>query len=126
MAKILIVDDSEMFRIELRAALEGGGHTIIEGKDGVDGLHVAKQHNDVDIVITDFNMPEMNGLQMVTMIKELPVYKSAPIFILTTETSPELKQHANKAGVMAWIIKPFVADKLLMGIEKVLKMKKAS
>ena len=65
-------------------------------------------------------MPEMNGIQLVTMVKELDAYKDTPIFILTTETSPELKQHATKAGVMAWIIKPFVPEKLLSGIKKVL------
>ena len=126
MAKILIVDDSEMFRDELRNALTSGGHTVVEGCDGLDGLNQAKENDGVDIIISDFNMPEMNGIQMVTMVKEIDAYKSTPVFILTTETSPELKQHATKAGGMAWIIKPFVADKLLAGINKVLGMKKAS
>ncbi len=120
MAKILIVDDSEMFRDELRATLESGGHDIIQGIDGLDGLNKAKENDGIDIIISDFNMPEMNGIEMSTMIKDIEKFKKTPIFILTTETSPELKSHATKVGVMAWIIKPFVAKKLLAGIEKVI------
>ena len=124
MGKIFIVDDSEMFRVELRTALEGGGHEVVDAYDGMNGLNVAKEHHDFDIVISDFNMPELNGLQMVEEIKKLDSYKSTPIFILTTETSPELKTKAKEVGVMAWILKPFVPEKLLAGIDKVLKSKK--
>ena len=126
MAKILIVDDSEMFREELREALEKGGHEVVDAYDGLNGLSVAKEQTGLDIVITDFNMPEVNGLQMVEELKKLEAFQTTPIFVLTTETSPELKNQAKKAGVMAWILKPFVPEKLLMGIDKVMKMKNAS
>ncbi|NRA67374.1 MAG: response regulator [Pseudobacteriovorax sp.] len=123
MGKILIVDDSDMFRDELKLALKNGEHEVLEASDGLDGLNKAKESSGIDIIISDFNMPELNGLQMVAMIKELEQYKTTPIFILTTETSPELKQQATTAGVMAWIVKPFVEKKLLMGISKILSMK---
>ncbi len=123
MAKILIVDDSEMFRDELREALVDGGHTVVEGVDGLDGLNKAKENADVDLLISDFNMPEMNGIEMVTSIKDLDSYKDTPVFILTTETSPELKQHASQVGVKAWIIKPFMAEKLLLVVDKILSIK---
>ncbi|MDD9950040.1 MAG: response regulator [Zetaproteobacteria bacterium] len=120
MANILIVDDSEMFRQELRDTLNEGGHRIIESADGLEGLQKAKESQDIDIIISDFNMPGMNGIEMVRLIKDLPKYETTPVFILTTETSPELKKYATQAGVMAWIVKPFVPEKLLLGIRKVL------
>lgn len=121
MAKILIVDDSEVFREELREALERGGHDITDAEDGLKGLNTAKEHDHFDIIISDFNMPELNGLQMIEEIKKLNQFAKTPVFVLTTETSPNLKTKAKEIGVMAWIMKPFVEKKLLLGISKVME-----
>ena len=120
MPKVLIVDDSQMFREELRSILESAGYSVVEACDGFDGLQKAKANDDVDMILCDFNMPEMNGIQMVPLVKEMPAYENTPVFFLSTESSPELKVHAKEVGVTAWIIKPFIAEKLLECIEKVL------
>lgn len=120
MAKILIVDDSNTIRLALRKSLQEGGHEIVEGADGLEGLNAAKDIDDINLVICDFNMPNMNGLEMAIQIMNLEKYQKLPIFILTTETTPELKKNAAAAGVKAWIQKPIEPTKLLRGIEKVL------
>ncbi|MBF0440560.1 MAG: response regulator [Oligoflexales bacterium] len=118
--KILIVDDSDTLRIQLRKALEGAGYEVIEGKDGNEGLNKAQENVDVKLIITDYNMPEMDGITMCRKIREVPALNPVPIFMLTTEASPELKTLGKEAGVKAWIVKPFVADKVIGVINKVL------
>ena len=89
--KILIVDDSDTLRIQLKKALEEAGHIVVEGKDGRDGLIKAQENIDTQLIICDYNMPEMDGITMCRKIREITALKSIPIFMLTTETSPELK-----------------------------------
>jgi two-component system chemotaxis response regulator CheY len=110
MAKILIVDDSETLRIQLREALEGAGHNVIEGVDGADGLRQAMENRDVNMIITDFNMPQMDGVTMASKVREM----------LTTEATPDIKAAGKAAGILAWIVKPLVPSKVLPAIEKVL------
>jgi two-component system chemotaxis response regulator CheY len=119
--KILIVDDSKMLRDMLAYALnEGGYEDITEAIDGLDGLNKATdiQH---DLLIVDYNMPNMNGIDMIKEVKKLSNYKNIPIFMLTTESSESLKQEAKEAGATGWIKKPFVPDQLLKAVNTVLK-----
>ncbi len=120
MAKILIVDDSETLRIQLREALEEAGHEVVEGVDGSDGLKIAAEQRDLEMVITDFNMPQMDGVTMASKIRDLPNYKSIPILMLTTEATPDIKAAGKSAGILAWIVKPLVPSKVMPAIEKVL------
>ena len=119
MTKILIVDDSEVFLDEVRKTLESADYEVIQAHDGQDGIRVAKENDDVDVLISDFNMPEMNGLDMVREIKSLESFKNVPVLMLTTETSPDFKKIAQERGVVAWIVKPYVPEKLLLGVGKI-------
>ena len=121
MAKILIVDDSDTLRMQLKGLLEEMGHAVIEGVDGLDGLGKAQTNGDINLLICDFNMPEMDGVTMCRKVKEIPAMAKLPIFMLTTESTPELKALGKEAGIMAWIVKPFNPEKLKAVVSKVLQ-----
>ena len=123
MAKtILVVDDALTVRNLAQFALTKGGYVVIEAEDGITGLAAAKG-NKIDLIISDINMPNMNGLDMVRGIKADPKIKDIPIFMLTTEASMTSAQEGKELGVTAWIVKPFVPDKLLAAVNKILKDK---
>lgn len=122
MAKVLIIDDSDTLRIQLRSVLESIGHTVVDAIHGNDGLLKAAEHPDVELIISDYNMPEMDGVLMCSKIRESTSLKKVPIFMLTTESTAELKALGKSAGVMAWIVKPFNEDKLKSVVQKVLNM----
>ena len=120
MAKLLIVDDSTMLRDMLNYALNEGGYTdVVEAVDGVDGLKKA-QENNFDLIISDVNMPNMDGLTLIKELRKLPQYSSKPILVLTTERSDEMKAKGKEAGATGWIVKPFVPDQLLKAVNIVL------
>lgn len=121
MAKILIVDDSESQRFQLKQDLAGAGYEVIEGCDGNDGFEKLQQNPDVALLIADVNMPGLDGISMCSKIHQTGKFVGLPIFMLTTEASPELKQSAKQFGVRAWITKPFVAAKLIEAAGKVIK-----
>jgi len=121
--KLLIVDDSTMLRDMLSYALnEGGYNDVVEAVDGVDGLEKAKSAQ-YDLVITDINMPNMDGLTFVTELRKLNQYSKTPILVLTTERSDEMKTKGKAAGATGWIVKPFVPDQLLKAVNIVLTKK---
>lgn len=120
MAKILIVDDSELQRTQLKVVLQGAGHEVIEADDGSVGLDQLEKNPGIQLIVCDVNMPVMDGMTMCIKISESGKYPKMPIFMLTTETSADLKERGKKAGVRAWIVKPFVNEKLLGAITKVL------
>ena len=120
MAKILAVDDSDIVRSQVRKALEGGGYQVVEAVNGIDGLEKANANPDVKLVVCDVNMPEMDGLMMCTKLREISSFKSVPIFMLTTESSPEMKAQGKAAGVTAWMIKPFNPEKMVAAVKKVI------
>ena len=126
MGKILIVDDSDILRIELRETLESAGHEVIEGINGADGLEKAKSLPHLDLLISDVNMPEMDGVTMCAKVRGLDQHQSLPMFMLTTESSTELKAAGKEAGVMLWIVKPFNRTKVIEVVAKVMAMKKAA
>ncbi len=115
---ILTVDDSRTMRDMLAHTLEGAGHQVIQAVDGKDGLDkICTQP--FDVVITDINMPVMNGIEFIHEVRAQREYATLPILILTTESSEEKKNEGRQAGATGWIVKPFDPDKLLRVIEKV-------
>ncbi len=121
MAKILIADDSETLRLELKEVLEKGGHLVVEAHDGADGLKKAEENQGVQLIISDYNMPGLDGITMITKIKQIERYKEVPVGMLTTESSKELKQSGKEAGVVVWVVKPFDPERLLKTVDKVLE-----
>ncbi len=117
--KILVVDDAMTVRNLAKFALGKAGFTIVEAEDGVIGLEKAKAEKP-DLVISDLNMPNMNGLEMCRAIKGDDALKDTPIFMLTTEASADVAKEGKEIGIMAWIVKPFAPDKLLAAVKKVL------
>jgi two-component system chemotaxis response regulator CheY len=124
MAKIVIVDDSETVRSQLKQALEAAGHTVIEGVNGNDGYDKIIEVGKPDLVISDYNMPGADGLSMLTKVKDKLGLGVFPIFMLTTETSDNLKSAGKLIGITAWINKPFESAKLVAGVAKVLASRK--
>jgi two-component system chemotaxis response regulator CheY len=121
--KLLIVDDSAMLRDMLSCALREGGYSdVTEAIDGVDGLDKAKAIT-FDLIITDINMPNMDGLELVKRLRGLPQYSTRPILILTTERSDEMKAKGKQSGATGWIVKPFIPDQLLKAVNIVLRKK---
>lgn len=121
MAILLIVDDSEASRAQLRNDLQSHGHTVIEAVDGEDGLKRLQANPKTDIVISDVNMPVMDGLTMVSKMRQDSSHAKLKIFMLTTEATVDMKEKGKKAGVNAWIVKPYALDKLLMAIDKIMQ-----
>jgi two-component system chemotaxis response regulator CheY len=110
-----------MLRDMLSYALnEGGYDDVTEAVDGVDGLTKAKA-TAYDLIITDINMPNMDGLTFVSELRKLPAYSKKPILVLTTERSDEMKAKGKAAGATGWIVKPFVPDQLLKAVNIVTK-----
>ncbi len=118
MAKtILIVDDSASVRQVVGLVLKGAGYDVIEGCDGKDAL--AKMTGQkIHLIISDVNMPNMDGIAFVKAVKQLPNYKFTPIIMLTTESQESKKQEGQAAGAKAWVVKPFKPEQMLVAVEK--------
>ena len=120
MAKsILAVDDSASIRSMVSFTLKNAGYEVTEAVDGVDALAKARAKT-MNLVLTDQNMPRMDGLTLVRSLRELPGYRTAPILILTTEAGVEMKNKGRAAGATGWLVKPFDPQRLLEVIRKVL------
>ncbi len=120
MAKtILAVDDSASIRQMVSFTLKGAGYDVVEAVDGEDALDKAKNHT-VSLILTDINMPRMDGLDLVKSLRVLPRYKIAPILVLTTESSEAMKTEGRAAGATGWLVKPFDPKRLLEVVKKVL------
>ena len=120
MARILTADDSAFVRQMVTFTLCGAGYEVVEARDGEEAFEMAKAHK-VHLVLTDVNMPKMDGIALVRALRGLPSYKFTPILLLTTESAPEKKQAGKAAGATGWIVKPFNPDQLLATIKKVLE-----
>ncbi|MDR3438051.1 response regulator [Telmatospirillum sp.] len=116
---ILSVDDSASMRLLVKMTLTGAGYDVIEAVDGKDALAKAKAGG-IHLVLTDLNMPNMDGLALIRELRGLPAYKGVPIIFLTTESDAGKKGEAKAAGATAWIVKPFQQDQLLGVVRKVL------
>ena len=120
MKRILTVDDSASVRQMVSFTLHKAGYEVVEAIDGKDGLANVSSGK-FDLIITDLNMPNMDGIQMMTAVRKLPGYAFVPILMLTTESQAEKKDAGRKAGATGWIVKPFNADQLIVVIQKLVK-----
>ncbi|QDX81385.1 response regulator [Denitratisoma sp. DHT3] len=120
MAKtILAVDDSESLRQMVSFTLGTSGYEVVQAVDGVDGLDKA-QATAFDLVLTDQNMPRMDGLVLIKSLRALPQYRRTPILMLTTESSDAMKQQGRSSGATGWLVKPFAPQKLLEVVKMVI------
>jgi two-component system chemotaxis response regulator CheY len=120
MATILTVDDSPSIRQMIKVVLAPAGHTVIEAGDGAQGLEKAKASRP-DLIITDLNMPVMNGIELIKALRALPAMTGLPIVFLTTESNDAIKQQAKAAGATGWITKPFKPEQLLSVVSKLVR-----
>lgn len=123
MAKILVVDDSGVIRKTIMMILNDAGYEFTEAADGVEGLAKFSENPGFDLVITDINMPNMDGLTMSEKLRAEPNGKSVLIFVVSTEGNPDLKARAKAAGILAWMTKPPQPDKLRDAVKLVLSKK---
>jgi len=117
--KILAVDDSGSLRQMVVFSLKAAGYQVVEAVDGQDGLEKAKSGT-YDLVLTDQNMPRMDGLTLIRNLRGLPSYQSVPILMLTTEASAEMKAKGRAAGANGWLVKPFDPQRLIEVVKKVI------
>ena len=118
MAKtILVVDDSSSMRQVVGMALKGGGYDVVEACDGKDAL-AKLDGRKLHLIISDVNMPNMDGIAFVKAAKLLPAYKFTPVIMLTTEAGEAKKKEGQAAGVRAWVVKPFQPAQLLLAVSK--------
>jgi two-component system chemotaxis response regulator CheY len=120
MAKtIMIVDDSATLRQVVSIALKGAGYDVIEGCDGKDALNKLTGQK-VHLIVSDVNMPNMDGITFVQEVKKLPAYKFTPVIMLTTEAGEDKKAAGQAAGAKAWVVKPFKPDQMLTAVSKLI------
>jgi two-component system chemotaxis response regulator CheY len=116
---VLTVDDSASIRQMVAFTLKSAGYDVVEAVDGEDGLAKARSRV-ADLVLTDQNMPKMDGLSLIKALRALPDYRSKPILMLTTESSDAMKSAGRAAGATGWLVKPFDPQKLLEVVRKVI------
>lgn len=120
MAKtIMIVDDSASLRQVVAISLKGAGYDVIEGCDGRDALRKLTGQK-VHLIISDVNMPNMDGFTFVTEVKKLSAYKFTPVIMLTTEAGEDKKAAGQAAGAKAWVVKPFKPEQMLTAVSKLI------
>ncbi|HEY6794014.1 MAG TPA: response regulator [Kineosporiaceae bacterium] len=117
--KILIVDDSASVRQVVGIALKGAGYEVLEGVDGADAL-TKLDGQKIHLIISDVNMPKMDGITFVKEAKKLPAYKFTPIIMLTTESEEKKKLEGQAAGAKAWVVKPFQPAQMLAAVSKLI------
>lgn len=118
---VLIIDDSESIREVIASGLESAGYNVIKGINGEDGLKCLNENKSVDLVITDLNMPIMDGITFLKEVRKNAKYMYLPIIVLTTESQESKKMEAKNAGATGWIIKPFSSEKLISVIKKIIR-----
>ena len=115
---VLTVDDSRTMRDMLRLALSEAGYRVVQAVDGMHGLEVLEGETP-DVIVTDINMPRMDGFGFIEGVRRSSRYRATPILVLTTESDAEKKRRARQAGATGWIIKPFNAAKLVDALRRV-------
>ncbi len=116
---VLTVDDSASIRQMVAFTLKSAGYEVIEAVDGEDGVNKAKMKS-ANLILTDQNMPKMDGLTLIKTLRAMPQYRSTPILMLTTESSDAMKAQGKAAGATGWLVKPFDPQKLLEVVKKVI------
>ncbi|WP_310566789.1 response regulator [Hydrogenophaga sp.] len=120
MQSILAVDDSASMRKMVAFTLTGAGFHVVEAVDGQDAFEKAQTHH-IDLVLTDQNMPRLDGLGLTKKLRETAKFKTTPILILTTESSDQMKMAGRAAGATGWLVKPFDPGRLIEVIQKVIR-----
>lgn len=120
MKKILIVDDSESIREALAFGLIEAGFDVCKAINGKDALPYFDQ-NKFDLLLTDFHMPEMNGLELIKEVRKMDEHRFLPVLVLTTEAQQDIIRQAKEAGATGWLMKPFEIEKLVTTIRRVLR-----
>ena len=118
--QILIADDSESIREILAFSLERAGYSVLVATDGLEAFNIL-DGRPVDLLLTDYHMPNVNGLELITRVRQLDAYKYMPILVLTTEKQTDFVKEAREAGATGWLLKPFNTDKLLQTLRKVIR-----
>ena len=118
--EVLIVDDSETVRMKLKNSLEESGYVIHEASDGLEGLGVLEETRTIKLIVSDLNMPGLNGLDFIEQAREFEEFKEVPVLIVTTEVAESLKERAKDLGVRAWMQKPLAQEKVAGVINRVL------
>ena len=118
-ATVLTVDDSRTMRDMLLMALSEAGFEVLQAVDGLDGLEALETRSAPDVIVTDINMPRLDGFGFIERLRQDPRWRATPILVLTTESDPAKKARAREAGATGWIVKPFNADKLVDAIRRV-------
>ena len=116
---VLIVDDSASIRQVVSMTLKGAGYDVIEGCDGKDAL-TKLDGRKVHLIISDVNMPNMDGITFLKNVKQLPAYKFTPVIMLTTEAGEGKKEEGRAAGAKAWVVKPFQPAQMLAAVSKLI------
>jgi two-component system chemotaxis response regulator CheY len=117
---IMTVDDSASLRQMVSVVLRGDGYDVVEALDGKDALSKLKGQ-ELHLILSDVNMPNMDGLEFTRQLRAMPDYKFVPVVLLTTESTPEKKQLGKAAGATGWIVKPFNPEQLLAVVKKVIR-----
>jgi two-component system, chemotaxis family, chemotaxis protein CheY len=117
---IMTVDDSASLRQMVSFVLQEGGYQVVEAVDGLDGLSKLRGQ-ELHLILSDINMPGMDGLEFTRQLRAMTEYKFVPIILLTTESHPEKKQEGKAAGATGWIVKPFNPEQLLAVVKKVMR-----
>ena len=116
--KVLIIDDSITIRRKVSFTLGKAGYEVFEANDGLEGLARLNQHPTIAVVISDINMPNMNGIEMLDKIKADGVHSKIPIMVLSTEDEPQLIAKAKLSGAKVWLVKPFIPEQLVTIVAK--------
>jgi two-component system chemotaxis response regulator CheY len=122
MKTILTVDDAATMRRLIAFTLKGVGHKVLEAEDGIVALTTLRSSS-VDLIISDLNMPRMNGLELTRKVRELAQHTKTPILIVTTESQANVKAQAKQAGASGWIVKPFAPEQLVAAVNRCLESK---
>jgi two-component system chemotaxis response regulator CheY len=118
--RVLVVDDSLTVRRGLQLVLEKAGYSVVLAADGEEALNTLVKEGGIDLVITDLNMPRLDGLELTRRIRSLPGYRFVPVLLLTTEAQVAKKEEGKQAGATGWIVKPFQPEPLLNLLQKLL------
>ncbi len=121
MTTVMTVDNSASMRQIVVFTLRNAGYQVIEADDGIQALNIAK-NNKVDVVVTDLNIPGMDGINLIKQLRQLPSYKSTPMLMLSAETTAEKQQESKLAGATSWLVKPFNPEHLFATIKKALQL----
>ncbi len=113
----MVVDDSASIRMVVGIALRGAGYEVIEAKDGQDALNKMSGQK-LHLIISDVNMPIMDGITFVKAVKQMPSYRFTPIIMLTTESDESKKSEGQAAGAKAWVVKPFKPEQMIGAVQK--------